>query len=285
MANKVYVLGASGFVGKKLIAELGQSGTLATFKVGRNNADLSLNLETGNYVELLEQVKSGDTVVFLAAISSPDICKNQTDLAYRVNVESTLKLITELVAAGVKVLFSSSDAVFSGISGICNEATTPEPNNPYAKMKYAVERGVENLELVKVARFSYIVGKGDLYTNMLNEAAKNGTPVEVFSGFERFVVTLDDVVSGLISLINNWDDIPHKVINFSGPELISRSEITKLYKHYIAPSLTYQVTEAPPGFWSSRPKSIEMESNYFNGVLGRPASTIEQYFKGEYKSD
>ena len=110
---------------------------------------------------------------------------------------------------------------------------------------------------------------------MLQASSVSKTCVDIFTGFERSIVSLYDVMHGIQRLINNWDEIQFSVINFSGPKTVSREYLAELISERVFPSLKYNVTEAPEGFWDSRTQIISTGCENFKALLGRPPMNIE----------
>ncbi len=274
--GKIIVLGSTGYIGSKLLPYLKSKCSSKVLTAGRSSCDIHVDLSK-DYNGLLENSLSGDCVIFLAAISSPAVCIEESEFAQLVNVNNTLKLIEALTRKGVKVVFSSTDMVFGKYEKEVFDDSDLLPFGQYGDLKAEVERKVENNELVKVIRLSYVLGPGDKYTNMLFDAANSGETVEVFSGFDRNVVALPDVLEGIKQLITRWDEIDASCINFSGPVNISRYDVTKLFSELLCPTLSYQLVEAPERFWDSRPKSIVMNSKEFPNLLGYTPQNIEDF--------
>lgn len=275
---RIYVLGSSGFIGGELLSYLKSEYTGVVKSAGRTGCDVYVDLAE-DFSELVNTASEKDIVVFLSSISSPDICKQQPELAKKVNVTSTVNLIEILTEKGVRVIFTSTDIVFGNANKTVDDASSLVPFGDYGEMKANVERAVSENSFVKIIRFSYVLGEGDKYTTMMADLSKRGDELEVFDGFERNVVSLDDVTYGIYKLIVNWDKIESTVINFSGPELISRLRITELFNRNVCSKLKYKATEAPSGFWNARPKIIEMQSDIFSTLLGREPITIEHKLK------
>jgi dTDP-4-dehydrorhamnose reductase len=272
--QNIYVLGSTGFIGSQLMKYLKSKYKLSTYSVGRSNCDIYVDLEKSTN-DLVNSTTKGDVVVFLSAISSPDFCSKYQKLAYKVNVTATVELINNLTDKGVKVIFSSTDMVF-GYSSVRVVDNSPlDPFGDYGEMKAKVEHLVLNNNLVKIIRFSYVLGMGDKYSNLLSEMASTGKQLDVFDGFERNAVSIDDVLDGIYNLINRWNDIDEKSINFSGPELISRFKITQLYAESVHKHLRFKLVNAPVGFWDARPKTIEMDSCTFSKLLGKQPMSIK----------
>jgi dTDP-4-dehydrorhamnose reductase len=271
---KIYILGSSGFIGEQLLVHLNKYYAGNVITVGRKECDVYVDLNE-DYSELVNLVTKDDFVVFLSSISSPDICNKQPEMAHKVNVESSIDLINKLTEKGTKVIFSSTDVVFGNKHTEASDHSDLAAFGQYGDMKAAVENAVFNNNLVKVIRFSYVLGEGDKYTSMLKQAAISNELIEVFDGFERNVVVIDDVLEGINKLILNWERIKAPAINFSGNELISRQRITELFAKHVDENLHFCTIDAPTGFWNARPKVIAMTSNVFSHLLEKQPMTIE----------
>lgn len=117
--TKVFILGSNGYIGNNLMESLCDN--IEVITVGRSNADIYINLESDDFQSLLNKVEFKDTVIFLSAISSPDECNNNYNYSYKINVKNTISLISLLLAKNVRVMFSSSDAVFGATQNLCDE--------------------------------------------------------------------------------------------------------------------------------------------------------------------
>lgn len=271
--SSIYVVGASGYVGSRVVDEKEKYAMGYSIKTaGRRVGDIFVDLDSGEFSELLESVKPSDCVILLAAVSAPDLCKKEPKRARRINVEHTISLIEALVARGVRVVFSSSDVVYGRTAGKKSDDSDLSPMGEYGEMKAEVERRFANDELVKIIRFSYIYG-GDKFTTMLENSAKNDEIVDVFSGFSRNIVSIDDVIEGIYKLAHDWTSIGEQVFNFSGPDLVSRDQMTFALTGVI-PDLKFTVSEAPDLFWVSRSKIIETGCANFTKLLGREPRTL-----------
>ena len=149
------IVGASGFIGKKLLSTLRETRRVSyTSRHGAGDST-ALDLqapEDFNYSLL----NPGDTIYLLAAISSPDICRNQPELARAVNVSGTSVFIRRAIDRGAKVIFFSSDTVYGNRSSGFDETAECDPVGDYAKMKCEVEDGFKADNNFKSVRLSYV---------------------------------------------------------------------------------------------------------------------------------
>lgn len=268
MKPNIYVLGATGFIGSHLMDFFQH--TTPAISIGRESCNVKFNLSSDNPAIISKLLAPGDYLIFLASISSPELCNKEAEVAHMVNVKNTSELINSLTKKGVRVIFTSSDAVFNSSKIFFDDDDLPCPSSNYGEMKAAVETEFKSNPLVKIARLSYVVGPGDKFTDMLQASMISDNQVDIYKGFERSVVSLYDVMQGIQVLINDWDKIQFSVINFSGPDKVSREYIAELLSKKVLLTLKYRVIEAPLGFWSSRTKVIWTGCNNFTKLLGRP---------------
>lgn len=274
----VFISGSGGFIGSHLTKFLETD--MKVIKVGRASGDIKFDLTRDDPEALSLVCKPGDLFIHLAAESSPDKCTALEGEAFDINVTKTNSLIRVLTSAGVRVLFASSDAVFGQTKGPALDDDILKPCGIYGRMKQLVEIEVERNALVKIARFSYIVGRGDKFSAMLADAECTGKTVDIFSGFQRNIIHISDVIIAIKSLIDTWDDCEFSKVNFSGPSLVDRAELVEVMAAKVFPHLKYRITEAPAGFWDSRARVTETDCRNLSLLLGRRPQGIEAIGRG-----
>lgn len=273
--KKIYIVGATGYIGHNLLKALGDKGEQNVSLVSRDLVDLS---NTG-FDTFIDTLNPNDFCIILAALSSPDVCEKEFDRAYEVNVTNTSYFIDKLICKKVRVLFASSDTVFGLLEGVATDDSPLAPIGAYGEMKAQVEQKFKNEKYFKAFRLSYVLGPDDKFSQMIKECNQSDKELSVFEGFERNVVTLNDVIEGINNLVLKWDQIEVQYINFAGPELLSRYEIVKTQAFYLYPNLKFKETQAPDGFWKGRAKVIKMNSDHFPLLLNRPASYVKDILK------
>jgi nucleoside-diphosphate-sugar epimerase len=141
----ITLIGASGFVGTRLIELLKQQGNHSLLNVDKNPSRFYPEITTIADVRDKEKLKSllrgQDAVVLLAAEHRDDV--SPTSLYYDVNVEGTRNLLEAMDACGVKkVIFTSSVAVYGLNKTNPNEAHPADPFNHYGKSKWQAEEAL-----------------------------------------------------------------------------------------------------------------------------------------------
>lgn len=274
-------MGATGYLGRVLYNQ-----TPASFvPMGTTRADvknltrLDLNYPNEfNYNHISEK----DTLILTAAISAPDVCSSDFENSWNLNVEGTTKFINRATERGARIIFCSSDAIYGETSVNAFENTPPSPLGEYAKMKLEVENRSQDNPLFKAIRLSYIFSNEDKFTKYLISCAKLNSEAEVFHPFNRAVIYRQDVVDGIFSLAQKWEEFPQKIINFGGHSTISRVDFSKLMQKIAIPNLQLKIVEPADDFFSNRPRVISMKSQTLEKLLGRETTTLEQAIKKEF---
>lgn len=277
------IIGKNGFIAKKLLKT---NDYHATTRNNLKGTDFYLDLknpESFDYSIIDAQTK----IIFLAAISSPDICNNNYEDAYNINVIGTKYFIHKAIEKGAKVLFFSSDVVYGNTMEKVDENSPTNPFGSYAKMKDEIEKAFEGEENFKVFRLSYVLSKEDKYLSYLKSCIDKNEVAEVFHPFSRKVIYLEDVLSAIENIVEKWDVFDNQKFNICGDEDISRKDIADYYNEAIGNKLKYKIIEPGAEFWKARPKDINITSIYLEKLLRRKPIKIKdaviKIIKGENK--
>lgn len=140
MKDKVLFIGASGFVGTRLIEITQSDFEVTNFDKQQSYfyPDITV-LGDVRHQEQLDQALAGfSTVVLLAAEHRDDV--SPTSLYYDVNVQGTRNVLAAMEKNGVKnIIFTSSVAVY-GLNKVNPDETHPhDPFNHYGKSKWQAE--------------------------------------------------------------------------------------------------------------------------------------------------
>lgn len=264
----VHLIGANGYIGLKLTKYLLDKD--AKFDSFSNVVD-----ENCKFFDLSKpdckslNLKEDDVVVLMAAISSPDICENNYELAHQINVVGTSLLIDYCIAHKVKVIFFSSDTVNGATDDKTNdEYSEVNPYGNYAKMKYEIEKKYRDQKYFKTIRLSYVLSNEDKFTSYLNNCVKSQEKAEVFRGLYRNVILLETVLEAVYKLINNFWFNDYYLVNLSGNQNLSRADLALIYKRDINQNLEYNIVPTPKLILESRPNIIKTKSLFLEKLLG-----------------
>ncbi len=208
--NKVFVSGASGFVGSRLVRAL-ENNKISISVLSRSSQASFETVVCDLKSELIpEDALTGvDSVFHLAGFTHDmrDTSKVQ-HLYYKINVDATVQLAKLAVQSGVKRFIFVSSVMAGGfaVAGQCmTEVDQSKPKGVYGKTKREAE--IKLLEIgqksdmhVSIVRSSLVYGpgvKGNLRL-MLSGIEKGWFPPLPETGNLRSMIHVDDLVRALI---------------------------------------------------------------------------------------
>jgi dTDP-4-dehydrorhamnose reductase len=282
---RLIVVGASGYIGRRLLQAAAASGvpTVSTSSKSGGGLHLLDLAQPGQFDFGL--IDAGDTVCLAAAISAPDICAREHDRAWALNVTGTTAFAEGALQRGARIVFFSSDTVYGERPDAFDESAALAPAGEYAAMKAEIERRFAGEPNFKSIRLSYIFSRDDKFTRYLVGCAERGEGAEVFDPFLRAVIHRDDVTEGVIALSRRWSEIAAPSLNFGGPAAVSRVEFAGLIQRIALPRLTFTVTTPAPDFFTNRPRAIHMASPLLSQLLGRPLRTLATAISIEFQKE
>jgi len=181
MKKKVLYIGASGFVGTRLIETSSADFIISNLDKQQSHfyPELTKIGDVRDPASLDEAMAGIDTVVLLAAEHRDDV--SPTSLYYDVNVEGTRNVLAAMDKNGVRnIIFTSSVAVYGLNKSNPDETHPHDPFNHYGKSKWQAEEvlrawyeDIPNERSLTIIRPTVIFGernRGNVY-NLLRQIA------------------------------------------------------------------------------------------------------------------
>jgi dTDP-4-dehydrorhamnose reductase len=278
-----HIIGSDSYISKRFFSNYKNK---LNIKLLSRNCDDKKNIIDLNYPNDFDfkTIEKDDSVIFFAAISSPDECEKNKEYAYNINVTATKIFIENCINRGARILFFSSDVVYGNTNIISDEKTPTAPFGNYAIMKNEVENYFKNSDLLKIFRLSYVWSHDDKYTKYLVNCAIKNEIAEVFNSLFRNVVYINDVTDAINNLFLTWDYWDNQIFNICGVELLSRLDIARYLKEEVYTNLKYKCVEPGSDFYKNRIKSISIKSIYFEKLLNKPITFLKDVMKSEFTS-
>lgn len=194
---RILVTGSRGMLGANLVNSLRKSfDVYATDYADPNNNKLNyldFNLENEKYDDLIEWANP-EIVIHCAAITDGNYCEENPYKSFNVNGYSLKKFI-DSTNSNVKIIYISTDAVFSSATSYPDEKHLTKPENIYGKSKELGEFFLVNSQRDYIILRTTIVGKN------INPARKGFVEWIINSVIKKQKITLfSDVLFNPISI-------------------------------------------------------------------------------------
>jgi dTDP-4-dehydrorhamnose reductase len=211
----ILITGSNGFLAHYLIKQLVDSEyqIIATAK-GENLLPFqsdNLIYESMDFTDA-EQVKKvfnkykPDIVVHSGAMSKPDDCEQNKEIAFRTNVTASIYLSEQAARFKSFFIFLSTDFIFSGEKGMYKEEDEPAPVNYYGETKLLAEMEIKKYPYDwAIVRTVLVYGKPfhtrqNILTSVAN-ALRKGEPLKIFDDQVRTPTYVEDLAGAIIEMI------------------------------------------------------------------------------------
>lgn len=166
-------------------------------------------------------------VIHAQAMCNLDLCELKPEKTWLVNVTATERLLEALDPGTHRLVYISTEHVFSGRNGPYREEDTPDPVSVYGKSRAAAERRVlDRYPGTLVIRPGLAIGpslQGNIGPHdWLKSRILAGRPASYFVDEVRSPVAMDDLMRGILRLILAGAE---GIYHLGGPERLSRFEI------------------------------------------------------------
>jgi len=240
-------------------------------------------LDITNYCSVLDtltQIKP-EVVIHAAAITNSNYCATHKELAWNVNVLGTQNIVKAIFEVGSRLIFISTDQVYSGYKPFSKEYDDPSPICFYGNTKLEAER------IVALGCYNYCIARTSLIYGVSNTCQKsffdvfvdnliNNRPTRLFYDEYRSPIFLDNYCEIILELISRSD--VRGLYNISGDERVSRYELG----WHVASSLTKDKALLIPvsindyKFEDGRPQDCSMCNREITKILCRTLVGIQE---------
>jgi len=137
----ILIFGASGFLGRELrnYFESKQETVLGTYFANNQPGLFHFDLKQAGLGIFGTDIKKVSFAILCSATTAMDSCKTDWEKTYKVNVEGTTELISQLQDSGIVPVFISTDYVYDGTRGNYSEDDERVPVLAYGRQKKEVE--------------------------------------------------------------------------------------------------------------------------------------------------
>lgn len=226
---KILITGVNGLVGNSLHRLLQDSDHKLFFSSRNLKGLANYKVDITDEVEVNSFFKSErpDVVINSAAMANVDLCEEEQDLCWKVNVEGVQNLVEACDQYSTHLTHISTDYIFDGKknSGIYNEDDLPNPQSYYAKSKLAGEEVISRSQIsYSILRTILVYGihkNANIVTFVKNSLEANKT-VNLVSDQVRMPTFVDDLSKACIKASEKK---AAGIFHICGPEQMSYLDI------------------------------------------------------------
>jgi dTDP-4-dehydrorhamnose reductase len=206
MKNTVLVTGINGYIGQYLAftrpANLNLNGTIRNSAANSNPIlsglpliNFNIEQEPDKYLGKLNP----SILIHTAAMANLAKCERDPVRAMQINAQATARLAHWCFEKGIRMIYLSTDIVFSGEKPPYDENSQPDPVNAYGRSKFAGERAVsDQLTNYAIVRVSLALGRGlwqkQNFMDWIFDRFESGKEVTLFDDEIRTPTAIFDLV-------------------------------------------------------------------------------------------
>jgi UDP-glucose 4-epimerase len=280
---KHVIIGSNGFVGKSILRSLKDDSNSQVIGISRSEIDLLSEISTE---KIKHFVKEGDNIIFCAA-EAP--VKNLKMFTSNIKMLNNFLFSLDHIKLN-KLIYLSSDAVYSDSTNSINEEAETNPDNLHGIMHLTRERIIKSIfpDNHLIVRPTLIYGYGDPHNgygpNKFINTSINEKKIQLFGEGEelRDHICIDDLSKMFKELIVNDEK---GTFNLVSGDLISFFEIAEVIinlasDHNIQVDLEYKKRTTPMPHNGFRKLSNKKFLNMFPKInISSFNKNIDNYFK------
>lgn len=258
--GRLLVIGARGFLGTFVAGEASSLYEVMRGDRSREDSETDIVIDVTDPVSVRSAFAESqpDAVILLAAISDIDRCQRDPALAFAVNQHGAEHVANECARSGVRLLFTSTGAVFDGLTHGYSEEDRVSPISVYGETKVQAEAIVNALVPQSVIlRVSLVLGRTRKHgTNSLIDTMirrwEKGEAISAPVHESRNPIDAPTVSRWIVELVA--DHRNHGIFHAGSTESITRYELAreiaermKIPAQLVQPELHPKPGRAPRG--------------------------------------
>ena len=229
LPKRVLVIGATGFLGNKILEELTLSGSevVGTFR-NRNIASSPMVrvdlLDQTRTMETIAELGSFETVVFAAGGGNLASCEREPEVSKFINVTSAVSLCEYFLKTGCsRFVYLSSGRVFLGDKAFVNADEHRDPKSELGRQKAEAEKTLLSMSAkIRIVRLSKVLTPNDSLLDSWTTALLRGKHIEAITDIAVSPISLGSASQAVLEVIHG--EYP-QIVQLSATDEVSYFEI------------------------------------------------------------
>ncbi len=286
MAERVLIIGANGFLGRKLVARFQSETDVFAMDLDIQEFPFQVPIQSvdiTNEDDVLSKIQaiSPDVTILTAAMTNVDACEDYPDKAHQINAVGPANVGKAVKAVGGRMIHLSTDFVFDGATGNYSETDDPHPISVYGESKLQGEKNLLKLECpVLICRTSVLygwpdTGRRDNFFSWVYKQLNAGKALKIIDGQITCPTLVDDLAEVLFALRNFTES---SLYHTTGPESLSRYDfVARIIAIFgFSDSLLTKVLSFSQK--ATRPPNSSLNTMKFQKRIGRVIRPISESF-------
>jgi len=159
---------------------------------------------TADSISSIFKAVKPDVVIHAAGMTSVELCESSPKTAYKVNVELAIAVSQACILSNIKLVYISTDHLFSGDMPFVNESQRHQPKNVYAKTKSEAESRVLEIDNNAISVRTNFYGWGTTYRKSFSDVIinelRNKRSISLFKDVYYTPILISSLINTIVKL-------------------------------------------------------------------------------------
>ena len=288
--NTILVIGADGFIGRKLTDHLKKIKDIKVAKMNKNIFDRSDNsiyydMSSEFNENIFKNIKKINLVVFCAGISGYEACEKNKSYTYLINVSRTVELCKYFISKKIPLIYLSSRAVFNDEVIKPDIDAKPCPSTEYGRQKRKVEEELHILSkkyasICIILRMTKVISNATGIMEKILTAHNTGIKLKYAEDLQISPISVSYVIRSIIKIYTyvqgNELENNYYICHLSNTKSTSYYNFALEIKKILKLNLDIEKERVGPyKKLLSKNKDASLKINNLNNIFGIKAQSIK----------
>ncbi len=229
-SKRILITGATGMLGSTLVKQWQPTNkvycTSTSAALPFMQHHMEFDIKSSNYNALIEWSQP-EVIVHCAALTNGNYCQENPSEALEIN-GLTLKKLTQSAGKQCRIIYISTDAVFSADLNMAKESDLPNPDNVYGKSKelgeFFLTQHSENYTIIRTTIVGLNSKNGKTgFTEWIVDSAQKKIPIQLFGDVLFNPISCKQLGVEILNILDS-DLFKNEIVHLSGSEVVSKFE-------------------------------------------------------------